>query len=796
MAENIDVNVNVNSSQAQRNLSNLDKSLSGVASSFAKLRTALGGLAFGSFITNALRFADGMQDVSNATGIATANVLGFSQAVQQNGGTIQDAQNALLRFVQTIGEAADGSAQAQQAFKEVGVTLNDLATLSEKDLFNKTIIGLSQVSDKSKQAVLSTELLGKTLRGTEIAKLANDYTIATINAQKYAGAIKTGAEVQQNLEGAITNLQTALLVVLRPIGELAKAITTNIDSTVRWLNVIKELLIVAAGFFAFTRIIGILGKMKDAAVGVAGALKQVSKDSKFLGGFGLTWKDITVKLGDTLQKMKKFVKENKELAPIAETVTRGIKRVYDNLAKLAESAIAATVAFLGLSRAYDAFKAGAEDFNKPLVIVGAGAMEMPEDYFKKGREARREVIEANQKLNDSLQQIRANYEKNKEATDAAAASEVAFAMMATDIADQIKAQQQAYQDLQNTIDELIQKRNELSSKQTEQKALIDSEIEALQAQIPVALENARVRVEALQEVRNAQQELIRQNELLKNQLESDLQLNQLRDQIELIGLMGDKLEDAQLIMQVSQTLEQELLELRKQELDLIARKGQLTEEQFKKELAQINALRTAASERANKELEIRREQKEKELELEDSYLEGVKKAIEDMADQFKPINMAQDAIKRGFDQIGDAVEQFVETGKFNFKDFARSVLADLAKMLAKAALFKALSATLGFFGLSIPGLAEGGPAKKGQPYLVGEKGPELFVPRESGTVVPNNRMNDTEGSRMVNAPVTNNYITNNINALDAKSVAQLFAENRKALLGSVRTAEKELPYRA
>jgi hypothetical protein len=44
--------------------------------------------------------------------------------------------------------------------------------------------------------------------------------------------------------------------------------------------------------------------------------------------------------------------------------------------------------------------------------------------------------------------------------------------------------------------------------------------------------------------------------------------------------------------------------------------------------------------------------------------------------------------------------------------------------------------------------------------------------------------------------VTNNYITNNINALDAKSVAQLFAENRKALLGSVRTAEKELPYRA
>lgn len=31
----------------------------------------------------------------------------------------------------------------------------------------------------------------------------------------------------------------------------------------------------------------------------------------------------------------------------------------------------------------------------------------------------------------------------------------------------------------------------------------------------------------------------------------------------------------------------------------------------------------------------------------------------------------------------------------------------------------------------------GGPARKGQPYLVGERGPELFVPGSNGTVVPN-----------------------------------------------------------
>ncbi len=34
-------------------------------------------------------------------------------------------------------------------------------------------------------------------------------------------------------------------------------------------------------------------------------------------------------------------------------------------------------------------------------------------------------------------------------------------------------------------------------------------------------------------------------------------------------------------------------------------------------------------------------------------------------------------------------------------------------------------------------LARGGPAMAGQPYIVGEEGPELFVPRQSGTVIPN-----------------------------------------------------------
>jgi hypothetical protein len=36
----------------------------------------------------------------------------------------------------------------------------------------------------------------------------------------------------------------------------------------------------------------------------------------------------------------------------------------------------------------------------------------------------------------------------------------------------------------------------------------------------------------------------------------------------------------------------------------------------------------------------------------------------------------------------------------------------------------------------LPGRARGGPVKAGKPYVVGERGPEVVVPRQNGTVLP------------------------------------------------------------
>ena len=50
---------------------------------------------------------------------------------------------------------------------------------------------------------------------------------------------------------------------------------------------------------------------------------------------------------------------------------------------------------------------------------------------------------------------------------------------------------------------------------------------------------------------------------------------------------------------------------------------------------------------------------------------------------------------------------------------------------------------------SFPGLATGGPAMANTPYIVGEKGPELFMPGRSGTVIPNDALGGSGTTNVV-----------------------------------------------
>lgn len=153
--------------------------------------------------------------------------------------------------------------------------------------------------------------------------------------------------------------------------------------------------------------------------------------------------------------------------------------------------------------------------------------------------------------------------------------------------------------------------------------------------------------------------------------------------------------------------------------------------------------------------------------------------------------------------MNSALDKFVTTGKFSFGDLARSIIIDLEKIALKAAavqLFKTAFAGTSFG--SMFGFAEGGYIPTNAPVLVGENGPEIISGAAGKYVTPNSQISNFGPSPVASAGLGssaggggNTYITNNISAIDAKGVAQLFYENRLTLFGTVQQAQKELPGR-
>jgi lambda family phage tail tape measure protein len=160
--------------------------------------------------------------------------------------------------------------------------------------------------------------------------------------------------------------------------------------------------------------------------------------------------------------------------------------------------------------------------------------------------------------------------------------------------------------------------------------------------------------------------------------------------------------------------------------------------------------------------------------------------------------------------MSNALTQFVRTGKLSFKDLARSIISDLIAIQLRAqatALFSRLIGGMMTGPVVGPGLAaealpasfnqflaaraEGGPVSGGSPYLVGERGPELFVPNRSGAIVPTHQLAGVMGGGQ-----TINYngpFIQQMSAIDTQSGVQFLAQNKQAIWAANQSAQRSLP---
>ena len=112
-----------------------------------------------------------------------------------------------------------------------------------------------------------------------------------------------------------------------------------------------------------------------------------------------------------------------------------------------------------------------------------------------------------------------------------------------------------------------------------------------------------------------------------------------------------------------------------------------------------------------------------------------------------PGQQAAEALESAFERAGSRIEQALgraaRSGEADFSRMTDAILADLARLATQQVIERPLAGLIdralgSIAGMTTPagGRAEGGPVQAGVPFLVGERGPEVFTPSQSGQVAP------------------------------------------------------------
>ena len=203
-----------------------------------------------------------------------------------------------------------------------------------------------------------------------------------------------------------------------------------------------------------------------------------------------------------------------------------------------------------------------------------------------------------------------------------------------------------------------------------------------------------------------------------------------------------------------------------------------------------------------------------------NFTKGFKEVANSQREMFEQM---RDMGATTFDKLKTSLTDFVMTGKLSFKDLGTFVIRSMVDMLIGQAIKSALNNSVAMFKASsikkamislfegamktfasipfpfniavvggalafgtgivnkIRGFEKGGRPPVGQPSIVGEKGAELFVPDQAGTVVPNDKLG-------MNKNVTVNF---NINTVDARGFNELLVNSRGVIINLINSAMNE-----
>ena len=132
-----------------------------------------------------------------------------------------------------------------------------------------------------------------------------------------------------------------------------------------------------------------------------------------------------------------------------------------------------------------------------------------------------------------------------------------------------------------------------------------------------------------------------------------------------------------------------------------------------------------------------------ELEVIKETLEASKSPLQQYAESVDNVQASlQNVALSGLKSMEDALVSLVNgtmSAKDAFRSMASSIINDLIRIMIQKSITGPIAGAMdGFF--SGGGKAIGGSVQSGKPYMVGERGAEMFVPNQSGSIIPSNRL--------------------------------------------------------
>jgi lambda family phage tail tape measure protein len=720
--------------------------LNDFAGKMNNLVTVLLGAGFVAFGQRALAAADNVVDLSNATDVSIPKILQLRDAFAANGGSADGLAKVLSKLSNSLYDAREGGATAQENLIKLGFSMKEIANLNTDQAMGKVVEKLAGMTDPVERNALAFRTLGKEAKSIDWVGIANGTKNATDEYDKMAASQKAAADAHDKLNAAADKLTIAFASMLDKVGVLdfIKNLDTNMQK-------VEKVVTVAAGAMAAFAGASVIA-------GLVAMVKVVLDLEKGIIALGIALK--------LLEQGNIFTR----LASLAFTIGAAAG-AYLGVTKLLEEAMKgpdtteAEKALEAQRKAAEA--AAAANKNKPAVTP----------YWEK------ELV--------GIRQLTAEYGRNEQALLGRLRASTA---MLGDGEDQIAKTTRLNEVTARFNDKMAELKNKQQSLQaTPQSAGRDAQIAEITKQmkaVDALYESTYERAVADTTANNnaISLEKIRVT-LLNDQIALQDRLKTLQDESAKVGLTGIEKKYYDIEAAAKKAAEAEIRAEEQRRFGAVAGQGQYVLGADEKK-----RITEAAAERAKAE----KAQTQSTYEAQRTFAGGWKDAFNSYVES--ATNAAQQAqsifssVTKGLE---DLIVNFVTTGKLNFKDFANSIIAEFVRIQARKVIANIMggSGTSDFFSM-LTGRASGGPVAANTPYIVGENGPELFYSKTAGNIIPNNKLGSiVNQGNPISTEAMNNIVNVNytIHAADAQSFRQMIARDPEFLYAVTEKGRSSIP---